>query len=309
MSTFAGTGATTYNQQEQGLPTAMNLNAPTGVAVDSVGNLFIADAGLNRVFLCTGKIVTIAGNGTGPYTTAAAEEGVNGTLAHLSAPGSVAVDRAGMIYIADNGNKRIRKLDLSLKMTTVAGNGSDYTPGSEGLVATATGIGAATSVRTDITKNIYIGLATSNRILKVSVVDSKVSTFAGTGVADFIDKTVPSSASFNAPAGLALNGAGTLFIADAGNNRVRALPVATGNLLFATTAVGASDTSHVFTFSATTTATLTSVTILTPSGSAVEFAAGTPHRMQHRWLAQCRHTLHHPHHIHACKARTPHGRG
>ncbi|HEY4355009.1 MAG TPA: MBG domain-containing protein [Acidobacteriaceae bacterium] len=286
MATFAGTGNTTYNQQELGLPTNMNLNAPTGIAVDAVGNLYIADAGLNRLFFCAiagflngvqqGKIATVGGNGTAAYTTTAGEEGVSGTVAHLSAPGSVGVDRAGAVYIADNGNKRIRKLDTSLKMTTVAGNGSDYTAGSEGLVATATGIGAATAVRTDIAKNIYIGLAGSNRILKISIADGKVATFAGTGSAGFADKTVPLSAGFSAPAGLALNGAGTLFIADAGNNRVRALPVATGNLLFATTAVGGSDTSRALTLSASSALTLTSITMLTPSGATAEFALGTP---------------------------------
>ncbi len=286
MTTAAGNGATTYNQQELGNPYDMAISKPTGIAVDPFNNLYIVDAALNRVFYAglnianngvqQGKIRTYAGNGTAAYTNAAGEENVTATIAHLSAPQSIAVDRYQVVYIADSGNGRIRKVDTSNKITTIAGDGTAYSAATEGALATAAGIGAVTSIRTDIVKNLYLSLGSGNRILKLSVVTGKLSTYAGTGTTDFIDRTIPTAAAFNAPAGIAVDAAGTLYIADSGNHRLRSIPVATGNLLFPRTAVGSSDTSLSFIISADSATTFTSATVITPSGNTPEFTLGTP---------------------------------
>ena len=108
ITTFAGAGGTTYNQQEQGAPTAMNISSPSGLVPDVSGNLFIADAALNRIFFVAiagyaenrrvGLISTVAGtSGSGAYTTAALEENAYATSAHLNAPHALATDSSGAV--------------------------------------------------------------------------------------------------------------------------------------------------------------------------------------------------------------------
>ena len=147
ITTFAGTagsGATKYNGGDGGPCTQENLSQPVGLALGRDGGLFIADAGLNRVFYCVQYIGVVVGNGVGPYTTTALEENVRGPYVHISAPHGLAVDRAGNLYIADTGNKRIRVLPYNAfgaqtNVTTIAGDGTDYSAATEGSLATATG--------------------------------------------------------------------------------------------------------------------------------------------------------------------------
>ena len=285
INTFAGAGGTTYNQQEQGPPTSMNISQPTGVTVDPGGMLYIADAALNRIFQVPSsgsgsRISTYAGTGTAAYTTAAVEEGAYPNLANLSGPRSVTSDRNGDIYIADTGNNRIRRVNpknnLRLQIVTVYGNGSAYSAASEGALAASTGIGGGASLRLDIAKNMYMTLTTGNRVLKITSSTGRVATLIGTGTASFSDNTLPTMAGLSAPVGLAVNGAGTVFIADTGNHRLRSVPVATGNLLFSKMATGSSDTTHALIFTADTALTLSNINVLTSTGASAEFVAGTP---------------------------------
>ena len=106
----------------RGPATAAQLNIPWGVAVDGSGNLYIADAGNNRIRKVdlNGVITTVAGNGTQGFTG----DGGAASSAELSGPIDVAVDSSGNLYIADNGNRRIRKVSSVGVITTVAGDGT-----------------------------------------------------------------------------------------------------------------------------------------------------------------------------------------
>ena len=129
ITTVAGNGDFGFSG-DGGLATDAQLDLPPrGVAVDGAGNLFIADDGNNRVrkVSTSGIITTVAGNGTPGFS------GDSGpaTNAELSSPSGVAVDGAGNLFIADDGNNRVRKVSTSGIITTVAGNG---TPGFSGTV-------------------------------------------------------------------------------------------------------------------------------------------------------------------------------
>jgi sugar lactone lactonase YvrE len=122
---FAGTGNVGYSG-DGGAATRADLNGPSGLAADDVGNLYIADSGNNRVRKVSreGIITTMAGNGSRGY----AGEGGRATEAQLNDPEGVALDRTGGLYIADGGNNRIRKVSPSGIISTIAGNGtSGYT--------------------------------------------------------------------------------------------------------------------------------------------------------------------------------------
>jgi trimeric autotransporter adhesin len=108
ISTVAGNGAYGGHRGDGGPATAALLRIPKGVAVDSAGNLYIADLGNNRICKITpaGIISTVAGNGTKGYSG----DGSAATAAQLNRPIDVAVDSQGNLYIADLGNNRIRKV-------------------------------------------------------------------------------------------------------------------------------------------------------------------------------------------------------
>ena len=120
INSIAGNGTEGY-LGDSGPATSAELNGPYGLAIDNAGNLYIADPANNRVrkvALGTGIISTFAGNGTAGYS------GDNGpaTSAELKVPVGVALDGAGNLYIADEGNSVIRKVNASGTITTVAGN-------------------------------------------------------------------------------------------------------------------------------------------------------------------------------------------
>ncbi len=122
ITTVAGTGTAGPPGAETGVAINQNLSGPQGLALDSSGALLIADSGNNRIRRLTsdGTITTIAGSGTSGYSG----DGGPATAATLRAPTGVQVDAAGNIYISDTSNYRIRKVDTTGIISTVAGNGS-----------------------------------------------------------------------------------------------------------------------------------------------------------------------------------------
>jgi len=214
ITTVAGTGNRNVSA-DGGLATATDLYYPTGIAVDSSGNLFIVDNGRIRKVSASGIITTVAGHG-GVF--AFNGDGGPATAADLSAPNSVAVDGSGNLFIADMTDNRIRKVSVNGIITTVAGGGAVL---GDGGPATAAQLDYPMSVVVDGSGNLFIADTLHNRIRKVS--DSGIiTTVAGNGAAGFSgDGGQATSATFNSPSSVAVDSSGNLFIADTTNERVR----------------------------------------------------------------------------------------
>jgi trimeric autotransporter adhesin len=236
ITTVAGNGSLGYSG-DGGPATSAKINQPTGVSVDSTGNLFIADYGNGRIrkVSLTGIITTVAGNGTSGYSG----DGGQATSAVITANG-VMVDSAGSLYIA--GPARIRKVSSGI-ITTMAGNGSQGY-GGDGGQATSAQINSAKGVAIDSTGNLFIADSGNNRIRKM---DSSgiITTVAGNGTSGFSgDGGQATSAELYNPTGIVLDPAGSIFIADYGNNRIRKvsssgiISTVAGNGPFITTALG-----------------------------------------------------------------------
>ena len=186
ISTFAGTGST-GPLGDGGPATVATLSGPSGLAMDSLGNLYVADVGYSRIRKVSpaGIITTVVGTGAQGF----AGDGGQATAASLYAPTSVVVDVVGNIYIADAGNNRIRKVSTSGIITTIAGDGSQGYSGDGGL-ATLASFGLELppngvlelGVRADASGNVFIADQIDNRVRMVTP-DGKINTVAGNGSA------------------------------------------------------------------------------------------------------------------------------
>ena len=220
------------------------LDAPSGVAVDELGNLYIADRNNHRIRRVdsTGTITTIAGTEERGFSG----DGGPATQAPLFLPTGVAVDGAGNLYIADQYNHRIRRVDSTGTITTIAGTG-ELGFGGDGGPAIQAQLGDPTGVAVDGPGNLYIADQYNHRIRRVDSTGT-ITTIAGTGERGFSGDGGPAiQAQLDDPTGVAVDGAGNLYIADASNHRIRLLtPTATGSSLdFAHFANGASITSSL----------------------------------------------------------------
>jgi len=216
ITTVAGTGSSTHSG-DGGPATAAGINMGAGVAVDATGNLYIADWN-NRIRKVTpaGIISTVAGSGTSGY----AGDGGPATLAQFRTPYGITVDSAGNIYIADQNNYRIRKVDTGGTVTTVAGTGTYGCSAATGLATTLT-LTYPWGLAVDPSGNLYFADLSCYRVRKLSP-NGVMSTVAGTGSAGFSGDGGPAiSAMLNYPSGIWLDGAGDLFIADSSNYRIR----------------------------------------------------------------------------------------
>ena len=214
ITTVAGGGSSGLG--DNGPATSAQLYIPTGVAVDSAGNLYIADYDRVRK-VSNGVITTVAETGThGPSS------GDNGpaTSASLFSPTGIAVDSAGNLYIADTGNSRIRKVSNGV-ITTVAGTGGYGFSGDNGPAASAQ-LFNPEGVAVDSAGNLYIADTLDNRIRKVS--NGVITTVAGNGTYGFSGDNGPATSSqLSHPTGVAVDSAGNVSVADRDNNRIRVL--------------------------------------------------------------------------------------
>jgi hypothetical protein len=173
ISTIAGTGEAGSNGTSKA--TSARLNYPTGIAVDSAGNVYVADTYNNRIRCISpqGRIRTIAGTGV----AGGAGDGGPGPLAQVNHPQGVAV-LAGAVYIADTYNNRIRCVDKNGRISTIAGTG-DAGFGGDGGPATAATMRTPFGIAATATGDLYIADTVNNRIRRVS--QGVISTVAGSG--------------------------------------------------------------------------------------------------------------------------------
>lgn len=204
------------------------LNKPTGIVFDKSGNLYIADAGNNRIrkVTKTGVISTIAGNGV---SNSYSGDGGYAANAKFNTPVAVVKDGRGNTYTAEAENNIIRRIDSNNIVSTYAGN---YAKGSgfsgDGGAATDAQLNHPAGLCVDAFNNLYIADQHNNCVRMVNAVTGKISTIAGTGVAGYSgDGSAAVNAQFRGPVGLAIGYNGNLYIADAGNNVVRLYNVAT----------------------------------------------------------------------------------
>ena len=217
ISTVAGNGTEGFSG-DGGAATDATLNRPTFVAVDSAGRFYIADSSNRRIrrVAADGTITTIAGNGLAGFSG----DGGPATLASLASPLGIALDKAGNLYIADADNHRIRRIDLRGVITTVAGNGVEGFAGDQGP-ATRASLNYPEDVAIDGSGNLFIADSGNNRIRKIDS-SGVISTIAGTIDNGFSGDGGPSlEAVLNFPWGLTTDAAGSVYIADRVNNRIR----------------------------------------------------------------------------------------
>jgi sugar lactone lactonase YvrE len=217
IATIAGNGVAGYSG-DGGPATYAALFNPMGVAVDSHGNLYIADERNNRIRMVntSGTITTVAGNGI----VGSSGDGSPAISASLYYPTGIAVDGSGDLFIADSNNQRVRKVNASGNITTVAGTGTIGYNCNNGT-ATSAGLHTPYGVAVDSSGNLYIADYGNQCIRKVATSGS-ITTVAGNGVASYGGDFGPAtSAELNYPTGVAVDSSGNLYIADYVNYRVR----------------------------------------------------------------------------------------
>jgi sugar lactone lactonase YvrE len=279
ITTVAGSGTKGYGG-DNGLAISAELNGPYGVAINTAGNLYIADSGNNvirEVGAATGVITTVAGNGTGGFSG----DGSPATSAELHDPLGVAVDTAGNLYIADTNNQHIRKVDATTALiTTVAGNvwggtGFGHSGGNGPATAAGTGLWSPEGVAVDAFGNLYVADMNDQSIRQVNVTGI-ITMVAGNGTAGYSGDNGPAiMAELNKPKGMTLDAFGNLYIADTGNRRIRkvaAPSVATGSATTTVLTASANPTAPAspVTFTATVTGSST------PAGSVAFYAGPIP---------------------------------
>lgn len=215
ITTVAGNGQSGFSG-DGGPATSASLRSPYGVAADAAGNLYIADPGDNRIrkISANGTITTVAGDGIAGFSG----DGGPAIAASLAAPHGVAVDAAGNLYIADSNNNRIRKVDASGVITTVAGNGIAGFSGDGGS-ATGTSLFGPYGVVVDAARNLYIADIFNIRVRKVTTAGI-ITTVAGNGQYDYsrCASGAAISASLGEPSSVTVDAAGGLYVGDSAND-------------------------------------------------------------------------------------------
>jgi sugar lactone lactonase YvrE len=219
VTTIVGTGEAAYSG-DGGPATAATLHWPHGVAVDPAGaGLYIADSAnhrVRRVDLAAGTVTTVAGSAT----PGDGGDGGPAPAAQLEDPKGVYAAPSGDLYIADSGNDRIRRVDRSGTISTVAGTGVTGYSGDGGPAAGAE-FDAPRAVAGDGAGNLYVADDNNHRIRRIDPA-GVVTTVAGTGTKGFSgDGGSALSAQLDHPRGVAVDGRGALFIADSMSHRVR----------------------------------------------------------------------------------------
>jgi hypothetical protein len=293
VTTLAGSGVAGF---ADGVGAVAQFKNPRGIAVDSLGNVYVGDYENNRIRKVTpeGVVTTLAGSGTRGYV-----DGI-GVVAQFSRPYGVALDSSGNLYVAENDNRGIRKVTPEGTVTTLAGtvgqflnpngvavdfSGNVYvadwgshrickvtqagvvtTLAGSGTIGFANGTGTAaqfnqpTAIAVDAVGNVYVADQINNCIRKVTP-EGLVTTMAGSGIKGFADGTV-TEAKFDTPRGVAVDSSGNLYVGDTGNNRIRKVTPSFGTWTFASPSIvpSAGISTQTVVFTPTDTANYNTVT-------------------------------------------------
>ncbi len=218
ITTIAGNGTAGY-AGDGAAATAAMINRPGGVALDNAGNVYFTEIyghRVRKINVSTGIISTIAGTGIVGYTG----NGGAATAARLSYPNFLHIDAANNIYITDNGNHSIRKVNTSGIITTIAGTGIAGFAGDGGAASSAK-LTYPGGIEIDASGNIFIADNGNQRIRRINTTGI-ISTYAGTGTAGFSgDCGAATAAKINLPTDVALDAYGNLHVVDNTNHRIR----------------------------------------------------------------------------------------
>lgn len=213
VTTLAGSGSPAW---ADGSANSAAFNGPNPGALDSAGNLYIADVNNNRIRkidTATGAVTTLAGN-----TSSGTTNGI-GTSALFFGPRAVSIDPSGTtLYVGDFYNNRVRKILIaSAAVTTSAGS----TAGYFNAIGVSAQFDGPVATPVDLTNtNIYVTDFANHRIRRIDVSTNAVSSFAGTGVAGSTDGA-SNVAQFSSPKGMAIDASGIAYVVDTANNRIR----------------------------------------------------------------------------------------
>ncbi len=213
VTTFAGSSSGYLD----GTGTAAKFSYPDGIAIDSAGNLYVADRGNSviRKITAAGVVTTFAGSGAQGTLDG------TGTAAQFYYPEGIAIDNSNNLYVTDRGNNEIRKITSAGVVTTIAGS---TTAGSLDGTGTAAQFNAPYGITVDSAGNLYVVDNGNNEIRKVTST-GVVTTLAGSTTAGNTDGT-GSGAAFSSPYGIVLSSTGDLYVADSGNNTIRKVTTA-----------------------------------------------------------------------------------
>jgi uncharacterized protein (TIGR03437 family) len=234
ISTYAGSG-TSGNSGDGSSATKANITNPTGVATDSSGNVYFSDT-------LSAEVRKVSGGNVNDFAGTANTHGFGGdaaaaTLALLAFPSGLAIDSANNAYIADTFNNRIRKVTTDGNIATIAGDGDQGFVGDEGPAIYAAFFNPE-AVAVDAQGNIYVADGTNNRIRKITK-DGIIHTIAGSSTTGGYagDGGPAIKALLNHPRGIAVDGAGNVYIADSFNCRIRM--ITPGGIIYTIAGTGA----------------------------------------------------------------------
>ena len=213
ISTIAGTGETYGLIGDNVAATRATLNRPTGIAVDTLGQLFIADSAngkIRRVSPGSGKISSVDG---GSFVQ----------------PVAVTVDSSGNLYVADQASSAVYKLNSATGIAAVIAGDAPQGFNGDNIPAVTAALFRPTGIAIDSSGNVYIADRSNNRVRKITVSTGLISTVAGIGTSGFSgDGGAATTAQLSSPAGVAIDAAGHLYIGDSGNGRLRKVAAGTG---------------------------------------------------------------------------------
>ena len=227
ISTIAGTGTPGFSG-DGGPAINAQLRAPHDLHADVAGNVYIVDYAnhrIRKIDVATGTISTIAGTGA----IGSSGDGGPATVARFYYPTGINADAAGNLYIADQYNNSIRKIDAATGIiSTIAGTGAPGFSGDGGL-ATAAQLHYPHDVNIDTAGNVYIADNMNNRIRKVDAVTGIISTIAGTGAIGSLGDGGPATAAqLNRPTRVSVDASGALYITNYYAHKIRKIDAATG---------------------------------------------------------------------------------